>query len=140
METQTKNPGEALRAKYRVKSSEELALRIARKNGLISIGCGSANMGQVYISPANSNSGLCNEWDVASANKNYWITNRILWSRGLTLGGDNWYNGEISDLGNRLRILDGIHRAEEGWLSGWHEDEDKKRKKKTKKKRKKLKK
>jgi hypothetical protein len=124
METQTQEQtaGERLRQKYGVKSSEELALRIARKNGLISIGCGSANMGKEYISPRNSDSGLCSEWDWKKANKNYWIANRILWTRGLTLGGENWYNGEISDLGNRLKILDGIHRAEDGWLSGWHED------------------
>ena len=126
-ETQTMNAGETLRAKYSVKNSEELALWVARKRGLILIGCGSANMGKGYISPANSDSGLCNDWDIETANKNYWIANRILWSRGLTLGGDNWYNGVISDLGNRVKILDGRHRAEEGWLSGWHEDEDKKK-------------
>ncbi|MEK6885878.1 MAG: hypothetical protein AABX17_02840 [Nanoarchaeota archaeon] len=130
METETRQEqtaGEQLRAKYGVKSSEELALRVARKSGLISIGCGSANMGKVYISPKNSNSGLCDKWRIEDANKNYWIANRILWSRGLTFGGKNWHNGEVSDLGNRLRILDGCHSAEEGWLSGWHEDEDKKK-------------
>jgi len=122
--TQTMNAGEALRAKYRVKNSEEFALRIARKNGLISIGCGSANMGKNYISPDNSDSGLCNDWHPSESAKNYWIANRILWARGLTFGGDNWYNEEISDLGNRVRILDGRHRAEEGWLSGWKEDRE----------------
>jgi len=123
MTNETISAGEALRVKHRVRNSSELALRVARNRGLISRGCGSANMGKEYISPDNNfRSGLCIEWEAESASRKYWVANRILWARGLTIGGDNWYNGDISDLGNRIKILDGCHRAEQGWLSGWHEE------------------
>ncbi|MFC1682034.1 hypothetical protein ACFL0X_00255 [Nanoarchaeota archaeon] len=114
--------GEKLRQKYGVKNSGELALRIARSRGFIATGCGSANKGVEYIAPRNSDSGLGRDYD--DNKKNSWIANRILWSRGLTFGEENWPNGVVSDLGNRLRILDRLHNAEEGWLSGWKENRE----------------
>ncbi len=113
--------GEKLRQKYKVQNSDKLALRIARRMGLTYF---NPYKGKEYISPSNCDDG--GQWKGfpnEKANENFWTANRILWTKGLTVGGDNWREGKISDLGNRLRILDNFAWRGEQWLSGWKKED-----------------